>query len=473
MRCYGPLAALLVALAAAPGVPAPIGTAMANHLDRVQLHRNSNRGVPYLPLARHGQSAGASKLSMRVIRKIQLDGDPLQNVYSNVRPIDIDGDGDFEFVQYNGYRFMQVWSGSGQKLWRVSTGGRLHNYKAGTHRDTVAILDLDGDGKQDIAHCWTQGGRKILVYRRGRDGKVIHSRVLNNDEGQECQIAAFRLADTRNTLILVSHRLTSKPSCSGGNYIDTWAQTVAFDRQQRQVWSTRTCDAGHYAYPLDANYDGYAEGIFVGKYLLRANGSVKCKLSSWPAADHVDSLAVADLDTSRRGVEVVAVGQSGLAMFDPDSCRQIWRISTSVVRNPQHVAVAKLDPASSAPLLIVEEKGTVNRGKTFIINGKGKILDRQLTVAMPMQNANIDGARGVDEHVGSFGTITDRKGNVRLGRSWYWGLKGTRVRETFRGPYPTSYDRWQPFPLVFDFDRDGRDDIVTWGQSLLVVGKKK
>jgi hypothetical protein len=466
---------LLVALAAAPGLPSPIGTAVAaSPLDRVQLHRNSNRGVPYLPLAQHGQSAGASRLSMRIIRRIQLDGDPLQNVYSNVRPIDIDGDGAFEFVQYNGYRFMQVWSSSGQKLWRVSTGrGRLHNYRKGTQRDTVAILDLDGDGKQDIAHCWAQAGRKVLVYRRGRDGAVIRTRTLTNNDKQECQIAAFRMAEGRETLVLVSHTFKSKPACAGGDFVDTWAKTVAFDLQQRQKWTTRTCDAGHYAYPLDPDYDGYAEGILVGKYLLRANGTIKCKLSSWPSVDHADSVAVGDVDPSRAGVEVVAVGQSGLAMFDSDTCRQIWRISKGVVRNPQHVALSKLDPASPAPLLIVEEKGTVRNGRTYIIDGKGRILDRQRTVAMPMQNANIDGARGVDEHVGSFGTVTDRKGNVRLSRSWYWGLKGTRVRETFRGPYPTSYDRWQAFPLVFDFDRDGRDEIVTWGQSLIVVGKKK
>ena len=60
---------------------------------------------------------------------------------------------------------------------------------------------------------------------------------------------------------------------------------------------------------------------------------------------------------------------------------------------------------------------------------------------------------------------------IRLDRSWYWNLRGNRVRETRRGPYPASYDRWQAFPLVFDYDGDGKDEIVTWGQSLIVVGK--
>jgi hypothetical protein len=90
---------------------------------------------------------------------------------------------------------------------------------------------------------------------------------------------------------------------------------------------------------------------------------------------------------------------------------------------------------------------------------------------MAMQNANLDGALGVDESVGSFGEVTDRFGNIRLSRSWYWNLRGRRVDETRLGPYPDSYNRWQAFPLVFDWDRDGRDEIVTWGQSLIVIGK--
>ena len=77
----------------------------------------------------------------------------------------------------------------------------------------------------------------------------------------------------------------------------------------------------------------------------------------------------------------------------------------------------------------------------------------------------------MDELVGSFGQVMDRHAGIRLDRSWYWNLKGNRVRETNRGPYPRSYDRWQAFPLVLDFDHDGKDEIVQWGQSLIVVGQ--
>jgi hypothetical protein len=458
--------ALALVAAAAPAV----GETAAEQ-GRVQLHRSYNRGVPYVALARHGARAGAATLAMRVVRTIQLDGDPLENVYSNLRPIDVDGDGRFEFVQWNGFRSMQVWNARGEKLWRVTNpAGRLNEYDQAIRRDTAAILDLDGDGRQDIAHCWAQGRERRLVYRRGSDGRVLRSTAIPGGLNVLCQIAAFRTAPSGRPLILVAMPNPPAAHCRR-NYIDTWARTAAFDLRQRRVWQRSTCDAGHFVYPLDENGDGRVEGIQVGKYLLGTDGRLRCRLNTWPARDHVDTLAIADLDPGRRGLETVAVGTSGAAMFSARTCRQIWRLPASVVSNPQHVAIAKLDPAIRAPLIVIHEKSSDRRATLFTLNGRGRILARRDSGLMPMQNANLDGALGVDEHVASFGTVLDRRGRARLGRSWYWNLKGNRTKETRRGPYPASYDRWQAFPLVFDVDRDGRDEIVQWSQSLIVVGK--
>jgi hypothetical protein len=441
-------------------------------MDRVQLHRNPNRGVPYLPLSRKGAEAGRSSLTMRAIKKIELDGNPLQNIYGNLRPLDANGDGKYDFVHFNGYRWMQVWDNSGRKLWRISNrDGRIHDYREGTHRDTLAVLDLDDDGKRDIAHCWLSGGKKALVFRRGRDGKVIRSIPVPDEATTPCQIAAFRLAETRKTVILVSHEWRGKPGCKINGFIDSWAMTVAFDTSGRKLWQTRTCEAGHYAYPYDRNFDGWAEGVFVGKYHLRANGQVKCVLDTWPVADHVDGMVVGNLQADRAGLELAAVGRTGLASFDPDTCKQIWRVSTRVVRDPQHLSAAKLDPKSSTPVLVVEERGSLRRSRTMFVSGGGRVLRTSTQRVIPMQNANLDGALGVDEKVAEFGVVIDRFGNTRLGRSWFWRLKGHKVRETGKGFYPSSYDRWQAFPLVFDYDRDGRDEIVQWGQSLIAVGK--
>jgi hypothetical protein len=450
-------------------------------LDRVQMHRNANRSVPYLPLARHGASPGASKLVMRPVKKIELDGDPLQNVYSSLLPIVVDdqdddgGGGRFGFVQWNGFRFMQLWDRGGERRWRVENrSGRLHDLEKGTHRDTAAILDLDGDGRQDIAHCWMEDGQRKLIYRRGRDGKVIASAPLVGS-ALECHVAAFRMAKPERTILLVAERNrgADRGSCPH-NFLGDWSRTLAYDLHGNKLWERNTCDAGHHVWPLDEDQDGRAEAVFVGKYLLRGDGSLQCELAGWPRKDHVDGLSIADLDPdpSRPGLEAVAVGQfGGTALFRAATCRQIWRIPTRIIRNPQHVAVAKLDARSRAPLIQVDERGVVPGARSFVLDGRGRILAARQNDVMAMQNANLDGVLGVDESVGSFGVVTDRFGQVRLSRAWYWNLRGRRVRETRSGPYPDNYNRWQAFPLVFDWDRDGRDEIVTWGQSLIVIGK--
>jgi hypothetical protein len=444
-------------------------------LDRVQLHRNANRGVPYLELARPGDGAGAPRLVARPVATVELDGDPLQNAHAGLRPIDVDGDGTFEFLHHNGFRWVQVWDAGGRRLWRVENpAGRLHRPQAGTHRDAVAVLDLDGDGKQDVAHCWAAGGRRALVYRRGLDGAVIRATGLTGSPGHECQMAAFRVAGRAEPLLLVAGAARGPGGCARGGWVGEWARTLAFDLRQRPLWARRTCGAGHHAWPVDADRDGAAEAIFVGKYLLRpGDGGLACALAGWPERDHVDGLAVADFDPARPGLEAVAVGDSGVAMFDAATCRALWRLRRGgVVRDPQHVAAARLDPAAPAPAIAVAERGTVPGGaRTFLLDGQGRVLAATRARFMPVQNADLDGARGVDELVGGFGEVLDRHGNVRLDRSWYWRLRGNRVRETGRGPYPASYDRWQAFPLVYDHDGDGRDELVQWGQSLIVVGK--
>ena len=156
----------LVAVATA-GMPA---WAAPDPADRMQLHRNVNRGVPYIRLSQQGQTSSGATITMRAVRQTELDGDPLLNVRGNVYPIELNGG--YGFVHFNGYRYMRVYDAGGRKLWQIDNpGGRVH--RDALHRDTLAVLDADGDGDQDIAHCWVEGGRKVLLVRRGATGAVL------------------------------------------------------------------------------------------------------------------------------------------------------------------------------------------------------------------------------------------------------------------------------------------------------------
>ena len=442
---------------------------------RSQLAHDPNRGLPYQPLATVGDSIGSPRLTMVPWKTIELDGDPLENVYANLLPIDVDGDGTFELVQFNGYRSIQVWTGDGRKLWRVANPqGRTNDIKAGTYRDTAAVLDLDGDGAQDIAHCWIEGGRRTLVYRRGRDGAVIHKTDLPGSVQQVCSLAAFSMAATGAMQVLVAGpgSAAMRRTCSQ-SFIGYWTRVTAYDLRQQKLWERDTCNAGHYVWPLDEEFDGKAEAVFVGKYLIRADGSLQCSLEGWPADDHVDAMGIADLDPAHPGLEAVAAGRTGVALFEAASCRRLWTVPTSLIRNPQHVALARLDPTSAVPQIVVDERGSERAARTFILNGQGRPLAVVADAMLPMQNANLDGARGSDEVMTMFGGALDLAGRVRLTRYWYWRLQGSQTREVVTGFYPRTFDRWQAFPLVVDLDGDGRDELVQWGQSLIVIGKAR
>ena len=454
--------------------------AMADPLDRIQLHHAPGRGMPYRADVPTNADPGGTLLAMRVAQTIRLDGNPLENVYANLLPIDVDGDGAYEFLHFNGFRFMQVWSADGRKLWRiVNPAGRVHDYVAGTQRDSAIVLDVDGDGRQEIVHCWVQSGRRLLTLRRGGDGSVLRTAALNAGSGEECQLGAFRMAPSGAIQIVVADKLSgAAASACKHNWVGYWARTAAFDVNLTRRWERDTCDAGHFLYPLDMDRDGAAEGVYVGKFLLGADGGELCRLEGWDPADHVDSLSIADIDPVQAGEEAFAVGRTGTALFHAATCRRIWTLPKGLLRNPQHLGLARLDPARTTPILVVEERGSELMANTAVLDGAGRLLAKRSTSYapgqnsfMPMANAELDGAQGVEELVGSFGEVLGRDATLRLDKSWYWGLKGV-LAESSLGYYPMDFDRWQAFPLVFDYDHDGRDEIVTWGQSLIVIGKQ-
>ena len=125
--------------------------------------------MPYLKLSQTGAASSDATIVMRPVRQIELDGDPLLNVRGNLYPIDLAGNGAFGFVHFNGYRFMRVYDAAGRKLWQADNpSGRVH--RDTMHRDTLAVLDADGDGDQDIVHCWVRGRQE------GADGAAWQRR---------------------------------------------------------------------------------------------------------------------------------------------------------------------------------------------------------------------------------------------------------------------------------------------------------
>ena len=451
---------------------------------RVQLNHTPERVLPYVPLpaasatAMQAKAAGAAttRLKASVTARIDLPGDPLANVHGSVLPIRTAATGGTSLLHFNGFRFAQLFDAAGKRVWRIDNpGGRTNDDVAAIHRDSWAILDLDGDGGQDIVQCWSDGTRKLLQFRRGRDGKVMKQAVLDNEalrKSNECYIQAYRMKGMASPLFLVAARQAGgATACGGKNYVGYFARVEAYDDQLNRLWSTDTCNAGHTTAGVDVDLDGYAERVFVGKYALDRNGRILCTLAGWDAGDHVDALSIGELIPGNAGLEVVAVGATGGAIFAADSCKRLATLDPSVAKNPQQVMLYRPEGSTGTPNILTAPRGSEKNPKSAIFGPTGKTVRVLPRLIAPMQNADLDGGQNQDEIVAMWGEVYDDKGNLRLGKDWYWNLKGKLTNTTTKSLYPTSFDRWAGYPLFADLDGDGRDEIVTWSQNLLVVGK--
>ena len=433
--------------------------------------------MEFVPLASATPVAGAANepkasLDVDVMLQVDLDGSAIDNVYGNVLPLDADGDGIYGYLHYNGFNYMQAFDPAGRRLWRVKNpGGRTNSVEAATHRDGAAILDLRGTGGDDILQCWSQGGQRLLIARRGDNGGEIKRVELEGNAtsvGSVCYISVYRMQSTGQQIVLVAHSQRGGRSvCGGKNYVDYWARVVAFDTALNKLWETDTCNAGHKTAEVDENGDGLAEYFFVGKYALDANGKIRCSLQGWDPRDHVDGIQIGKLDPSRPGIQAVAVGETGTAAFSANDCRRLWTLSSSVVKNPQEVALAQFDPPPKPLSIVVTQRGSEPNASTYLIDPDGRLVRDLHKRLLPMQNAELDGDVRTDELLGLWGFVWNRDGRTILNRDWYFGLKGTSVALTGK----RDYDRWAPFPVLFDVDGDGKKELIVWGQSLIVVGK--
>jgi hypothetical protein len=459
-------------------VPDPLSpsaaAAPAASRDRIQLYRNAVRGLTYLPIWRPGYGGDPSTFQMRVTDRFALDGEPAINVRGNVYPIDVDGDGRYELVHYNGYRIMRVYRTNGAKLWeRKNAKGRVH--RSAYHRDTLAILNTDGKAGQEIVRCsGSSGATRRLEILKGSNGNLLHSTALSGDPGTgECQIAAIPMVGRSQPTILVARPGPRSAGCQGRT-LDNWSRVSAYDTRLRHLWTRTTCDAGHYVWPVDANRDGNAEAVFIGKYLYDAKGNRRCTLPGW-GRNHVDSMVIGNLRSDLPGHELVAVGMNGTRAYRASNCSQLWSVPTGRIPNPQQVVAARTAETPVYPWIYIQERGERGRGwrRMFRLDNKGNIVGQYREPSDPTrgsyQTVNVDGDLGGEDRMGAYGRVFNNSGGIRLGTGWYEAQQNLTAKEKRLG----APDKWSFTPLVFDIDRNGRDEIITWGRRALVIGTRR
>ncbi|MFO1038636.1 MAG: hypothetical protein U1E45_17500 [Geminicoccaceae bacterium] len=438
--------------------------------DRDLLHRNGQRGIAYETIAVPGAPSSSAPLRGVPVREIALDGDGTVNVRGNIYPIDVDKDGTWELLHFNGYRLMRVLRQDGTKLWQIGNpDGRVH--RDNVHRDTLAIIDVDGDGDQDIVHCWSAPGsqKRFLVARAGRTGQVIRQIPLPGTADSECQIAVFNMQGA-GTTIFVAANANPDANCHG-NFIDRWARTLAFNLSFAKRWERSTCESGHYLWPVGAGPGRTTAAVAIGKYIVDSAGKLICTLKEF-GKDHVDSMAVGDLDPASPGLEIVAVGATGTRAYGyvpGKPCRFLWSIPNSVIPGQQHAIMAKLDPSSPGLSVAIRTEGSMQaREGTYLVDRHGHVLRFNANQRFaPVENANLDGALGTDELAGGEGWVMGPTGNIRLDDTWYRKLDHLSASEQRL----SRYDQWTYRPVWFDLQGDGRDELITWGRHMIVIGR--
>ena len=395
-------------------------------------------------------------------RTIALDGDGHENVRSKLIVADVTGDGRPDWILKNGFRLIKAYDHDGAKLFEIRDPEGFVN---GTpwHPFEDLAWDLDGDGKAEIIAAWHKPDGHYLQILEGETGAVLRERKLWHSVAPQRNdqiLMALAFPDTGpDPVILVEDGLAT------GNQSQGYNEVRGFDGELNELWVASTPLGGHSVYPYDLDQDGVTDVIFAGKHVLDLHGRLLWTMSGW-GRDHVDSLAAGDIDPERSGYEVVAVGRTGTGMYDVEDGALLWRVDTSTIPDPQHVAIGELDPDSAGLEIIVKERPSEPGRESYLLDYRGRIRDQASLGPRPYLNADLDGARRVDEMIGWEGLITDASLAVISDAAWYADAQDLSPEER----QLHAHNVWNPFPFVQDVLGDAREEMIVWGRHALVVG---
>ena len=264
---------------------------------------------------------------------------------------DLNGDGQYEIVLkwdpsnakdnsqsgYTGNVFVDAYTLSGTRLWRIDLG---RNIRAGAHYTQFIVYDLDGDGRAEVAMKTADGTRSgtgQLIGSSSADYRNSSGYILSGPE----YLTVFngQTGAILSTVNYVPARGTvSSWGDSYGNRVDRFLAGVAYLDGQRpslimsrgyytrsviaawdwrngaltQRWVFDSNSAGsqyagqgnHQLSIADVDQDGKDEIVF-GAMTINENGQ-----PLWNTRNgHGDAMHVGDLDPSRSGLEVYKVSE--------------------------------------------------------------------------------------------------------------------------------------------------------------------
>ncbi len=316
--------------------------------------------------ARDAEQAASLKLPRPVLWKKILT--PQFGTDRNIRFGDLNGDGRKDLligqITHHGptdsnseIACMTAIDLDGKVLWRQGTPDRWKHHL--TNDVAFQIHDLDGDGAAEVVYCQ---GHEIIIAD-GATGKRIRSRPTPNNPSQRVPFNRFPrilgdslfFADLRGS----QHR---KDILIKDRYQNLWA----FDDQLNDLWHVE-CNTGHFAYPIDANRDG-CEEIHIGYSKLLPDGKKEWSHDD-RYKDHVDSVAVVDLDGDGSLETIWGASDEGFILLDHQGVPRVHHRLGHV----QNLSVADFRPDRPG-LEIVSANFWKNQGLIHLFDARGNIL---------------------------------------------------------------------------------------------------
>ncbi len=284
---------------------------------------------------------------------------------------DVNDDGKMDYL-VTGPGHLAVYGNNGRKLWirelAIAVGGQSESQGLpGHHGPGVAAGDVDGDGRCEVMFLTKDSVLHVLDGATGRpEARAKPPGLSGASRWEVAMIADFRgKGDDRDVLL----QATNRKGYRTGRYLAAYGADELV-KGGRPLWTTDAfVSCAHNAARL-ADITGDGRDEVLGATILSSKGRLLTRAAKFRG--HMDSVFVADVEPSKRGLEVVLLEEGSNAVQVLGAGGVLWRRDHKRFE-PQNAAVGRFAADSQEVFIWCRSRFNTHQ-KPFVFNSKGKMV---------------------------------------------------------------------------------------------------